>query len=143
MKKNNKTNHVVKIIAMLLGMMVFVIANGCNTRAEMPTTINMDFPHGETRLLVNEDGTAFLFYASRPQHEVVRPNTFELDELFNDLQDKLNPNVPMEERPVHDAYGMVTFRFSDGREEDYLIYDGDFAEAYFEIARANIIGSNP
>ena len=143
MKKNNKTNHVVKIIAMLLGVMVFVIANGCSKRAEMPTTISMDFPHGETRLLVKEDGTAFLFYAALPQHEVVRPNTFELDQLFNELQDKIDPNAPMEERPVHEAYGMVTFRFSDGREDVCLIYDGAFAEAYFEIARANIVGSIP
>lgn len=143
MKNNKWKDPIVLTIALFLGVSVLATTGGCSANSNQVTSIIMDFPHGETRLLVKSDGTAFLFYASLPQHEEVRPNTFELAKLFNDLQDKIHPNAPMEERPVHAAYGMVTFRFSDGCEEDYLIYDGDFTEAYFEIARANIIGSIP
>ena len=143
MKNNEWKDPIVLTIASFFGVLVLIMAGGCGAKADLPTSINMDFPHGETRLLVKEDGEAFLFYASLPQHEIIRPNTIELDKLYNELQDKIHPNVPMEERPVYEAYGMVTFRFGDDREEDYLIYDGAFAEAYFEIARANIIGSIP
>lgn len=143
MKNKTWKRPIVFTVILFLGVSVLIITGGCNAKADLPTSIIMDFPHGETRLHVNNDGTAYLFYGALPQHEVVRPDTFELDNLFNDLQDKIHPNAPLEERPAGQAYGMVTFRFSDGREEDYLIYDGDFAETYFEIARANIVGLIP
>jgi len=59
--------------------------------------------------------------------------------LFDDLQEKLNPVLPAESRPLGAAYGMVQFRFQDGSQKDYLIYDGDYAETLFEIARANLV----
>ena len=97
MKNNNWKYPVILTSALFLGVLILLMTGECGANANQVTSMIMDFPHGETRLLVNRDGTAYLFYGALPQHEVVRPNTFELDELFSELQDKIHPNAPMEE----------------------------------------------
>jgi hypothetical protein len=125
--------------AFLLGTLALVLAGGCSARANNVTSISLDFPHGATRLLVKRDREARLFYGALPQSQKIEPGTFDIDDLFNDLQDKLNPVLPAENRPLGAACGMVQFRFQDGSEKDYLIYDAVFAEKLFEIARENIV----
>jgi hypothetical protein len=78
-------------------------------------------------LLVKSDGSAYLFYGALPQSQEIKPNTFDIDDLFGDLQEKLNPVLPAENRPLGADYGMVQIGFQDGSEKDYLIYDGAFA----------------
>jgi hypothetical protein len=124
---------------LLIGAMVPVLASGCSARADKVTNISIDFPHGETRLLVKREGRAYLFYGALPQRQEIEPNTFDIDDLFNELQERLNPVLPAENRPLGEPYGMVQIRFQDGSEKDYLIYDGDFAEKLFERARANVV----
>jgi hypothetical protein len=138
MNENRISRRQLILSALLLWTMALALVNGCNARADEVTDISIDFPHGATRLLVKRDGSAYLFYGALPQHQEIKPNTFDIDDLFNDLQGKLNPVLPTENRPLGAAVGMVQIRFQDGSEKDYLIYDGAFAEGLFEIARANI-----
>ena len=107
------------------------------------THISLDFPHGETRLVVRRDDTALLLYGALPRSQVVRRGTFDIDVVFQALQSRVHDVVPAERRPVGQAYGMVTFRFSDGSEQHHFIYDGAFAEALFQRARANVVGTDP
>jgi hypothetical protein len=51
----------------------------------------------------------------------------------------LHDNVPAENRPLEQPYGMVIIEFSDGNEQDYLIYDEVFAVELFRAACANLV----
>jgi hypothetical protein len=101
--------------------------------------IIVDFPHGALRLLVWQDGETRLFYGALPTHRTVQSNTFNIDDLFQQLQPRLHNNVPAENRPLGQPYGMATIEFSDGSEQDYLIYDETFAVELFQTACANLI----
>jgi hypothetical protein len=136
--KNSKRQLILRAL-LLLGAMALFLASGCNARANSVTSVSIDFPHGATRLLVKRDGRAYLFYGELPQHQEIEPGTFDIDDLFIDLQGKLNPVLPAENRPLGAAVGMVQFRFQDGSQKDYLIYDADFAKSLFAMARANIL----
>jgi len=116
---------------------------GCNTVSSAVTSVSLDFPHGETRLLVQRDGDTRLYYGELPAYKVVKNSTFDIDELFNQLQTRIHKVVPAEERPTGQPYGMVTFGFYDGSARDYLIYDKSFAEDLFTTAQANLIDAAP
>lgn len=40
---------------------------------------------------------------------------------------------------IGEPYGMATIEFSDGSEQDYLIYDETFAVELFQVACANLL----
>ncbi len=132
--------------AMLLAALALapaVLVSGCGgeTDAERASIIDMDFPHGETRLQIRRSGEGALYYGALPQHEVVKPGLFDIDELHKELRSRLNPNLPREEWPDPKAKaGMVNIRYGDGSRKSFLIYDGDFAEGVFKKARANVVG---
>lgn len=131
-----------RLILKLLALS-FLSLVGCGAPANAVTSIVMDFPHGETRLLIRRDGETRLFYAALPESQIVKPGLFDIDEIADQLQSRLFEVVPAEERPLGQPYGMVTLEFTDGSRQDYFIYDGAFAETLFQTARANIIGSDP
>jgi hypothetical protein len=116
---------------------------GCNTVSGSVTSVSLDFPHGETRLLVQRDGDTRLYYGELPAYKAVKNGTFDIDELFNQLQTRIHKVVPAEERPTGQPYGMVTFGFSDGSTRDHLIYDEPFAEDLFATAQANLVDAAP
>lgn len=116
---------------------------GCGAPSNPVTSIVMDFPYGETRLLIQRDGEARLFYGALPQSQIVKPGTFDIDEIAAELQPRLSKVVPAEERPLGQPYGLVTLEFTDGSRQDYLIYDGAFADELFQTARENVVGSDP
>lgn len=106
------------------------------------TVISMDFPHGETSLVVKRNGEAFLYYGGRPQGAVIKRGTFNIDRLYRQLRRRLHPVVAAEERPNPTAkYGMVTIFYKNKSEKSYLIYDRKFAESVFEKARNNLVGN--
>lgn len=103
--------------------------------------ISIDFPHGETRLVVNRSGEASLYYGALDRECVIKPGTFDIDKLYRRLRGRLHPNLPAEERPEPTAkYGMVHIHYKDKGEKYFLVYDGKFAERLFEKARKNLIG---
>jgi hypothetical protein len=104
-------------------------------------SISIDFPHGETRLLVQRNGESFLFYGALPQYQKIKNNTFDIDELYKQLQERLRDNVPREQWPnPKSRAGMVQIRFQDKHKRDYLIFDEDvFAERLFSKARKNAV----
>jgi hypothetical protein len=103
------------------------------------TGIIVDFPHGELRLLVRREGKTRLFYGALPRHRTVQSNIFNIEDLFQQLQPRLHDNVPAENRPLGQPYGMATIEFSNGSEQDYLIYDETFAVELFQVACANLV----
>lgn len=115
-----------------------LILSACETDTTLMTRIIVDFPHGALRLLVQRDGETRLFYGALPNHRTVQSNTFNIDDLFQQLQPRLHDNVPAENRPLGQPYGMATIEFSDGSEQDYLIYDKPFAVELFQAACANL-----
>ena len=130
------------LIFSLLAFSLLCLA-GCSPPSNPVTTIVLDFPHGETRLLIRQDGETRLYYGALPQSQIVKPGLFDIDEIADQLQPRLSKVVPAEERPLGQPYGMVTLQLTDGSQQDYFIYDGAFAEALFQKARENIIGSDP
>jgi len=116
-----------------------MMLSGCNTDANPVTYIILDFPHGALRLLVQRDGDIRLFYGALPTYRTVKNGTFDIDELFQELQTRLHEVVPAEDRPIGQPYGMVTVEFSDGSRRDYLIYDQVFSEGLFKAACANSV----
>lgn len=116
-----------------------LITSACNTDSSSVTTIIVDFPHGELRLFVGRDDETQLFYGALPTHRTVQDNTFNIDDLFQQLQPRLRDNVLAENHPLGRPYGMATIEFSDGSEQDYLIYDETFAIELLQTACANLV----
>ena len=116
-----------------------LILSACDTDTTLVTGIIVDFPHGALRLLVQRDGETRLFYGALPAHRAVQSNTFDIDDLFQQLQPRLHDNVPAENRPIAEPYGMAIIEFSDGSEQDYLIYDETFAVELLQLACANLV----
>ena len=102
----------------------------------------MDYPHGEYRLHVKRTGEAYLFYGSKPSAQIIRKGTFSVERLYDMLHPYLHPNMPKEEWPNPKSQaGMVTIRYINGKEEDYLIFDlQERTKVIFEKAKQNITG---
>ncbi len=133
-----------KASRLLVLMTLFLFQTGWAEGFGSVTSVSIDFPHGETRLLVQRGGEARLFYGALPQHRIVKKGTFDVDDVYRQLRSRLHDNVPREEWPDPKATaGMVTISFADKTKKDYLIFDGDFAQLLFEEAESNVIGSRP
>lgn len=76
-------------------------------------SISLDFPHGAARLLVRRDGETHLFYGTLPASRIIAGDTFDIDELYDDLQNRIHKMVPAEKRPLGQPSGMVTIGFID------------------------------
>jgi hypothetical protein len=125
-------------------MTLFFVQPGCAEGFGYVTSISIDFPHGETRLLIQRDGEALLFYGALPQHRIVKKGTFDVDEVYSRLQSRLHENVPREDWPdPKSKAGMVTISFADKTKKDYLIFDGEYARLLFDEAESNVIGTRP
>ena len=131
-------------ISFIALMVLLILGIGCNESSESIESISMDFPHGETRLLVQRDGEAFLFYGALPSYQKIKKGTFDLDQLYKQLQVHLHENGPRENWPDPKAKaGMVTIRFKNKSQKDYLIFDEDLAKSIFDKARQNAAGRIP
>lgn len=129
----------------ILLMALLLATAGCERQSGTIERIIMDFPHGESRLMVERNGTTYLYYGSRPQFEVVSPGTFPIDTLFDSLKTRIHENRPREDWPdPQSTAGMVTVVYESGEERDYLIFDEfEFARQLFGRARLNIVGAVP
>jgi len=124
------------VLSIALGALIL---SACNTDIPVVTRIIVDFPHGALRLLVQRDDKVRLFYGELPTSRAIQNSIFNIDDLFQQLQPRLHDVVSAENRPIGQPYGMATIEFSDGSEQDYLIYDGTFAVELFKAACANIL----
>lgn len=108
-------------------------------------SISVDYPHGETRLVVWTSGEAALYYGALPRRRIVAEGIFTVESLHERLRPKLHPVAPREAWPDPKAEaGMVQIRFEDGTEQVHLIFDERaFAERLFEKARENVVGGDP
>ena len=129
----------------LVLMTLFLLQAGCNDNISSIESISIDFPHGETRLLVQKNGDAFLFYGALPQSQKIKNSVFDIDELYTQLQPRLHDNVPREKWPNPTSKsGMVTITFDNNEQRDYLIFDEEeFADRLFNKAKNNIVGKRP
>jgi hypothetical protein len=128
-----------RIHFMVLIALFFQGVIGCEQERKPIESISIDFPHGETRLLVRSDGEAFLYYGALPSFQRVRSGTFDVEILYGQLETRLNDNVPREEWSDPGATaGMVIITFKDQSAQNYLIFDRHFAEQLFKKGRENI-----
>jgi hypothetical protein len=123
-------------------LVVFVAAcallvSACLPETRSVTSISLDFPHGETRLLIRRDDDALLFYGALPTSRAIKDGTFDIDQIYGQLKSRLYEVAPAEARPLGRPYGMAMIGFSDGSSRDYLVYDGEFAEGLFVAACRN------
>ena len=121
-------------------IIIFILITGCLQKSSLIERISIAYPYGESRLLVQRNGDAFLFYGALPQHEKIRNGTFDIDELYRQLKGHLHDNVPREDWPDPESIaGMVTITFTDETMISYLIFDEKkFATIIFDKARKNI-----
>lgn len=118
---------------------------GCQNGARSMESISLDYPYGETRLLVQRSGESFLSYGALPQRQTIKNGTFDIDELYGQLRERLHENIPREKWPnPKSKAGMVKIRFKDKGEKDYLIFDEEaFTERLFAKARNNVVIQAP
>lgn len=129
------------LVALLIALLALA---GCRENRPAIASISLDYPHGETRLLVRRDGETLLFYGPRPQHQIIRQGIFDVDALYEQLRDRLHDNVPREEWPdPQSVAGTVQISYTDRTEQVYLIFDAEaFAERIFDEARRNVVGES-
>jgi len=119
---------------------LLTVCIGCLESSDSIESLSMDFPHGETRLLVQRDGEAFLFYGALPSYQEIGRGTFDLDELYKQLKSHLRENVPRENWPdPKSKAGMVSISFKNKSKKDYLIFNEGLAKIIFDKAKGNIV----
>jgi hypothetical protein len=111
--------------------------SGCGTKVQSVTSIVLDFPHGEARILIQRDGGTHLFCGALPTSRTIPQGTFDIDDVYGQLETRLHRVVPAEQRPLGQPYGMVSIGFKNGDSRDYLIYDGEYAKALLGRACKN------
>jgi hypothetical protein len=82
----------------------------CRPTSADVIAIALGFPHGETYLVVQREGDARLGYGAMLGNPV-RGDAFDIDQIFDDLQESLQPVEPAGNRPFDQPYGMVTFSY--------------------------------
>lgn len=102
----------------------------------------MDFPHGERRIHVKQTGEAYLYYGAMPQAKTIAKDTFSIEKLYDTFKPFLHQNLPREQWPDPTSQaGMVTVRYLNGKEVDYLIFDQhELTNKIFKTAETNIVG---
>lgn len=132
----------VKVIGyMRLVMLIVVLVpfSGCHKVINQINHISIDFPHGETRLHVNNKGEASLYYGALPKALKIKRGAFDIQTIYKNLQSRVEPVVTNDKMKPGISYGMVTISFNDNRKIDYFITDREFAKELFQMARDNLI----
>ncbi len=121
----------------LVFLIFSIFITGCASSIE---SISMSYPSGLDRILVKSNGEAFLFFGVL-MPERIKKDIFNVEELRVSLKGRLFKNLPTERWPDPNAIaGMVTFRYLDKTEKDFLIFNEEkFAEVIFKKAKENII----
>lgn len=121
---------------------LLLILASCATVTDQIDTFIMDYPHGEYRIHVKKTGEAYLYYGAAPSAKIISKNTFSVDELYGIFRVHLHANVPREDWPNPESQaGMVTIKYADGKEENYLIFDiPEITGRIFDKAKENIEG---
>jgi hypothetical protein len=68
------------------GVLVALAVSGCQPETETAESISLDFPNGETRLLVRRRGEARLFYAALPESLMLKSGVLDFDVLVGQLK---------------------------------------------------------
>jgi hypothetical protein len=104
----------------------------------------MDYPHGEHRIHVMQTGEAYLYYGANPSAKIIAQGIFSVDELYNTFKPYLHQNMPREEWPDPKSQaGMITARYMNGDEKDFLIFDlQKLTSKVFHKAEKNISGEH-
>lgn len=123
-KRNSRVQ--VHTLAKALSVAVVLLA-ACRTNANPVAVIVLSYPSGELSLRVGRDQASRLTYGELPEGLTIERGVFDLDELYGQLQGKLNEVVPSEKVPAGKTIGTVSFVFADGSQESYFIYDEAFS----------------
>jgi hypothetical protein len=124
-------------VAIVLGLTAVLALAACQTRTERVESVSLDFPYGESRLVIRREGSTRLFYAELPESLLVREGAFDIDRLMDDLRPRLQ-DVVTGDRVAGRPFGTVSLTFEDGSARDYFLYDSAFAEGLFVTACRNI-----
>lgn len=131
--------HIGLNMRLIILIVILVLFGGCHEEVGQITYISIDFPHGETRLHVNNRGEASLYYGALPKALHVETGAFDIQKIYKDLRSRLEPVVTNDKMKPGISYGMVTISFRDKKSVDYFITDREFAEELFQMARDNLI----
>jgi hypothetical protein len=115
------------------GVLVALAVSGCQPETETAESISLDFPNGETRLLVRRRGEARLFYAALPESLMLKSAVFDFDVLVGQLKPRLH-DVVTGDLVAGRPFGIVTVDYRNRSSGDYFLYDGEFAEGLFLTA---------
>ena len=131
-----------KIIALKF-MFFILLSASCAADPHKIDMFIMDYPHGEYRLLVRRTGEAYLFYGEKASAQIIKKDTFSVEELYDIFKPYLYPNLPREEWPDPKLqFGMIIIRYINAEEENYLIFDlQKITEKIFEKAEIHISGT--
>ncbi len=121
----------------VLGLTAVLALAACQAETDRVESVSLDFPYGESRLLVRREGNARLFYGALPQSLTVREGTFDINRLMTDLRPRLQ-EVVTGNRVAGRPFGTASLTFEDGSARDYFLYDGAFAEGLFVTACRNV-----
>jgi hypothetical protein len=129
--------HLAAIVVVVLSLALL----GADGHSGPLERISLDYPNGETRLIVQRDGQAFLAYGALPQLRKVKKGTFDIDDLYAQVKERLHDNLPREQWPnPRSRFGMVQVFWKTGMQKEYLIFDEEaFATELFDKARKNLI----
>ena len=104
--------------------------------------ITVDYPYGETRLMLVGTGESFLFSGNKTDFQVVEKDVFSARKVYAGLKDHLLPFLYGTQPEPGRPYGTVHVDYGDGRRESFFLADGTFALQMFETARSRLI-ANP
>ncbi len=121
----------------VLGLTAVLALAACQAETDRVESVSLDFPYGESRLLVRREGNARLFYGALPQSLTIREGTFDIDRLMTDLRSRLQ-EVVTGDRMAGRPFGTVSLTFENGSARDYFLYDGEFAEGLLVTACRNL-----
>lgn len=120
----------------LVILAIFLLA-ACQTSPSPVAVIVISYPSGALSLRVGRDEASRLTYGELPEGLFIDRDVFDIDELHEQLQGKLRDVVPSDEIPAGQTFGTVTLGYVDGSQENYFIYDGEFATQLLAKACSN------
>jgi hypothetical protein len=118
-------------------LVIALAVSGCQPKTETAESISLDYPYGETRLLVRRGGETRLFYAALPESLLLKSDVFDFDTLMGQLKPRLH-DVVTGDLVAGRPFGIVTVNYRNRSSGDYFLYDGEFAEALFLTACLNL-----
>jgi hypothetical protein len=147
--KDRRAEYLRWLGLVLLGAFVMFQVSKCTAPLSVDS-ISIEYPTGQSVLIVDRDGRARLVQVGQITGGVAEPNTeqavrrgaIDIDWLYHNLMGKLVDTWD-EDKRIDQRVGVVRIFFNDDTSGTFHIYDAEFAEEVFALARANLVDEVP